>query len=91
MLNDSLFKIVIDGSGLSEVDGQLEKGLDIIQGKTSDFALIVTGNALIMCSKKPYSDKLMALAEKCSSVLACRVSPKQKQEIVSLVREAVRK
>ena len=28
----------------------------------------------------------MIIAEVCKSVLACRVSPKQKQEIVSLVR-----
>jgi magnesium-transporting ATPase (P-type) len=31
----------------------------------------------------------MELASKCEAVLCCRVSPKQKQEVVSLVREQV--
>ena len=29
----------------------------------------------------------MEIAEKCTVVIACRVSPKQKQEVVSLVRK----
>lgn len=31
----------------------------------------------------------MDLAGKCEAVLCCRVSPKQKQEVVTLVRERV--
>ena len=31
----------------------------------------------------------MDLAVKCEAVLCCRVSPKQKQEVVTLVREQV--
>ena len=31
----------------------------------------------------------MKIGEKCSVVMACRVSPKQKQEVVSLVRTEV--
>ena len=31
----------------------------------------------------------MKICEKCNAVIACRVSPKQKQEVVSLVRNAV--
>lgn len=32
----------------------------------------------------------MDLAECCEAVLCCRVSPKQKQEVVSLVRQQVK-
>lgn len=31
---------------------------------------------------------LMKVAEKCKAVLGCRVSPKQKAEIVKMVRDA---
>lgn len=36
--------------------------------------------------KDTYSYKVMQIAEKCEAVVACRVSPKQKAEIVQLVR-----
>ena len=32
----------------------------------------------------------MEISEVCDAVLACRVSPKQKEEVVSLVRKEVR-
>lgn len=35
--------------------------------------------------------KIMEICEQCSAVIACRVSPKQKQEVVSLVRVEVNK
>ena len=39
--------------------------------------------------KKPeYADNIMTIAENCKAVVACRVSPKQKQEIVQMVRKA---
>jgi phospholipid-transporting ATPase len=50
--------------------------------------MIVSGSALIhSLNSEVVKQDLMKIAEKCSVVLACRVSPKQKQEIVSLVRE----
>lgn len=53
------------------------------------YAFVISGDALIHALKDENSDILMEIASKCLSVLCCRVSPKQKQEIVSMVRSKV--
>lgn len=40
-------------------------------------------------NSKKTNFKLMEIASFCEAVLCCRVSPKQKQEVVSLVRQQV--
>ena len=52
--------------------------------------MILSGDALIHAMKSDdLCKKIMEIGEKSVAVLACRVSPKQKQEIVSLVRKMV--
>jgi phospholipid-transporting ATPase len=51
--------------------------------------LIISGAALIYAMKDEIAKKVMDIADQCKAVLACRVSPKQKQEIVTLVRTEV--
>ena len=51
--------------------------------------MIITGQALIEAMKAPYSDKIMQIAEFCEAVICCRVSPKQKADVVMLVRRTV--
>eukprot|EP00828_Plagiopyla_frontata_P008112 TRINITY_DN13977_c0_g1_i1.p1 TRINITY_DN13977_c0_g1~~TRINITY_DN13977_c0_g1_i1.p1 ORF type:complete len:259 (+),score=36.82 TRINITY_DN13977_c0_g1_i1:65-841(+) len=53
---------------------------------SKQFALIITGDALIQAMKPKFSSEIMQIADQCQVVIACRVSPKQKQEIVTLVR-----
>jgi len=51
------------------------------------FALIISGESLISVMK--FLERQLALiqiADHCSVVIACRVSPKQKSEVVQLVR-----
>ncbi|EAR92863.1 phospholipid-translocating P-type ATPase, flippase family protein (macronuclear) [Tetrahymena thermophila SB210] len=62
---------------------------EMIKNFSLDLALILTGDALIHCTEnKENNETLMKISEHCKVVLACRVSPKQKQEIVHLVRVA---
>lgn len=51
--------------------------------------MILSGDTLINALKPEISGQLMKIASFCESVLCCRVSPKQKQEVVSLVRKEV--
>ncbi|KAL4451009.1 hypothetical protein ABPG74_021331 [Tetrahymena malaccensis] len=61
----------------------------MIKNLSLDLALILTGDALIHCTEnKENTEILIKISEHCKVVLACRVSPKQKQEIVHLVRVA---
>ena len=53
------------------------------------YALILSGDTLIVALRPQISVKLMQIASFCNAVLCCRVSPKQKQEVVSLVRHEV--
>lgn len=48
--------------------------------------MIIAGDSLTLATKEKLTDKVIKIAQVCNSVLACRVSPKQKQEIVSMVR-----
>lgn len=53
-------------------------------------ALVITGDALIHAMTTDLSKELMKICDKCEAVVCCRVSPKQKQEVVSLVRKEVK-
>ncbi|MCO5593988.1 hypothetical protein L7F22_048007 [Adiantum nelumboides] len=52
------------------------------------FALIIDGKALNFALGEDIKGDLMQLAIKCSSVICCRVSPKQKAMITKLVKES---
>ncbi|MCO5552822.1 hypothetical protein L7F22_006339 [Adiantum nelumboides] len=52
------------------------------------FALIIDGKALNFALGEDLKGDLMQLAIKCSSVICCRVSPKQKAMITKLVKES---
>lgn len=53
-----------------------------------DFALILSGESLVKINKiNALSDLFKKLIDRASVVLACRVSPKQKADIVTMVRE----
>jgi phospholipid-transporting ATPase len=52
-----------------------------------DNAVVVSGEALLRIMTTPYiKTKFIELTSKSSVVIACRVSPKQKAEIVTLIR-----
>lgn len=61
-----------------------------VLGKENNFGLIISGDALLVIMESESMSKLLAeVALKCQSVLCCRVSPKQKQQIVKLVKTHV--
>jgi phospholipid-transporting ATPase len=54
------------------------------------FALIISGDSLISISKSKFDMKILGkIAIKCEAVLCCRVSPKQKAEIVKMLRRVL--
>lgn len=89
LLDDSLIQLHITGKGFSEVSASLDEKMAIIRGshsKKMGYALIISGDALVHAMRSELSKKVVTIGEICQTVLACRVSPKQKQEIVTLVR-----
>lgn len=56
----------------------------------SKYSLVISGDALVAISKKPpLLRQLARVSAKCESVLCCRVSPKQKAQIVNMMKEAL--
>lgn len=75
-------------SHINKLEGQIKIANDL--GDNQQYALVVSGDALIpIMENKDLSKRFNNLAQKCASVLCCRVSPKQKQEIVKLVKKCV--
>ncbi|KAF5736244.1 hypothetical protein HS088_TW14G00380 [Tripterygium wilfordii] len=55
--------------------------------KNEPFALVIDGKALEIGLRSDVKNQFLQLAVKCSSVICCRVSPKQKALITRLVKE----
>ncbi len=53
------------------------------------FAMVITGPSLIHCDTTELQDKLYSVFKFANVVVACRVSPKQKKDIVELVKHRV--
>ena len=70
---------------------QKKNGQDLeIQRDDTVHALVISGDCLIAISDNKKSLELLSkIAIKCESVLCCRVSPKQKAEIVKMVRRVL--
>lgn len=76
------FKGILDSIELGK-----EKTLYSKTNHKRKFGLLISGDSLIEICKQPNLEKcLIDLAVKCEVALCCRVSPKQKQEIVRLVK-----
>lgn len=59
-------------------------------GLSRDSAVVVGGDQLLKITakgKEKLLDEFIALSQNASVVLACRVSPKQKAEVVNIIRE----
>ncbi|CAD8067999.1 unnamed protein product [Paramecium sonneborni] len=90
LLNDSQQKIVISADDQFEAQFKINQGLDQMKSQflNRTTALIISGDSLIHLDEK-YHIKFIELAKQCHTVIACRVSPKQKQELVQLVKDNI--
>jgi len=90
LLNDSMQHLKVIEKSYEEVFHSVQEKLSLVQKSdpmTIKFSLIISGEALIHAMRPELSTRLMALADQCHALIACRVSPKQKHLIVSLVKK----
>ena len=83
-----MLRVTVIGKRTHEVEEEITNGLlSLSEAIDKEFSLIVSGEALIRALKPELKEKLLRLAEGCNVVLACRVSPQQKADIVKLIRD----
>lgn len=64
LLNNEMEKLFVDGIEEKEVDEAIEKALDTIKKNVArNYALVLSGDALIHAVKDPYSKKVFLLKE----------------------------
>ena len=94
LLRDDMTLEYVNADDASEVRGQIKAILDkhkaLIGQETEHLALIITGKALISVMDDAEMTKdLLTFGRMCKAVVACRVSPDQKRQIVTMVRLGV--
>ncbi len=93
LLTKELKRLIVDGKSKEEVEASINDAKDKVEKRKQEYsgdlklALIVSGDALIEAMKEPLSAELMKIADLCEAVICCRVAPKQKAEVVTLVRK----
>ena len=89
LLDDKINQYIIDGVRSADVYKQIviaENKENLCMEKRK-MGVIVSGDALLkIYSNESITPKFIGLVDKADVVLACRVSPKQKAEIVQMVR-----
>lgn len=89
LLSNTMTRIIIEKNSTIEVKEELEQGLITVQSNSNlEYALVISGDALLRASKKELAPLLVKLSDACKAVLCCRVSPQQKADIVKLIRLA---
>jgi phospholipid-transporting ATPase len=77
--------VLVDGSRSDEIYKQIQTGLE--SNSILPLAVIISGESLVKISRiTALNDLLMSLIDMSEVVLACRVSPKQKADIVHMVK-----
>lgn len=96
LLNNFMVKHIVTEDKENELDQELQNIWRVVEedekeNKSNYNALIIHGDSLLQMRKPFIRINLQKITEKCQAVLCCRVSPKQKQEIVTFVRQGVTK
>lgn len=79
LLDDTLHKLNKE----AETDAEVANG-------DRKYALVIDGTTLKYGLENATRDKVLALGMRCASVICCRVSPKQKAQVVNLVKKGLK-
>ncbi|CAD8079154.1 unnamed protein product [Paramecium primaurelia] len=88
LLTNNLVQHIVDEKEELLINERLDDILNKIPTlqTTQGQALIISGDALLHALKPDIQKKVAEVCGYCEVVLCCRVSPKQKQDVVSLIR-----
>jgi phospholipid-translocating P-type ATPase (flippase) len=95
LLNNSMGLIILDGDSVESLYKCIQQNLDAAQSADKDnasqvLALIVDGQKLkLILENQELKMNFLRLGVLCKAVICCRVSPKQKADVVSLVKKNI--
>ncbi|KAI7855771.1 hypothetical protein BDC45DRAFT_438448 [Circinella umbellata] len=91
LLSQEMDLIIIKGQTREETKTQLEEALESTntEGERKR-ALVIDGTTLKYALEPKTKDMVLLLGMRCNSVLCCRVSPKQKAQVVALVKKGLK-
>jgi phospholipid-transporting ATPase len=95
LLHDDMSINYINGANDAEIKAQLADALtrnaQFVGKENEHLALLVDGKSLLtIMAEKELTADLLKFATMCKAVIACRVSPSQKMQIVAMVRKGVK-
>lgn len=56
------------------------------EGEGNGFAVVVNGHSLVHCLTPELEERFLDVASNCKAVIACRVTPLQKAQVVELIK-----
>lgn len=56
------------------------------ENEGNGFAIVVNGHSLVYCLSPELEDRFLDIASNCKAVIACRVTPLQKAQVVELIK-----
>lgn len=87
LLTSELVRITVTATRTKDINDELDNGiLSFSADQEANFALVISGEALLKAIRGEALQKLIKITDRCNVVLACRVSPQQKADIVKLIR-----
>lgn len=89
VLSNDMGQHIIDATEPADISDQLlDAHKEHRKSKLADHGLIVAGDTLLQITEDPdLCEDFLSLSDKMKVVIACRVSPKQKAEVVQLVKD----
>lgn len=93
LLTTDMELLVLSTSNREDTAKLLEDTLDRLvaeSGQDKKYALVIDGTTLKYGLENATRDKVLSLGMRCASVICCRVSPKQKAQVVNLVKKGLK-
>ncbi|CAG9326533.1 unnamed protein product [Blepharisma stoltei] len=87
LLTNEMIQATVDGNSTNTVKYQLQEALATFRLETAKYALIISGDALLRIAKPELIRLFLKCVDYVEVVLACRVSPQQKAQLVKLIKD----
>ncbi|KAI8334448.1 hypothetical protein BC941DRAFT_356961 [Chlamydoabsidia padenii] len=92
LLTTDMELIILKASTREETQNQLEDALLQTEkiGNNNNLALVIDGTTLKYGLEPATKEMVLSLGMRCKSVICCRVSPKQKAQVVNMVKKGLK-